>query len=659
MRNLKFRNKLIFLAGIPLTAFIVLVIITLVSNFGIKREAEHLSQLVGFVTKSSSLVHELQKERGATAGYLGSKGTKFKSQLSDQRQLTDKAVNEWKAFVANNHFKENKIMQLVNSAQGSLQKIYDLRSNVDSLNIGTKKAIGFYTQLNKSLLSGASTVTQLSSDAEITRDTASFYAFLQSKERAGIERAVMSNVFAQDNFPTGFYERFLQLVSQQNALIAQFQATSSSSTVDYYSQQMNISAVKNVEEYRQIAMNKANTGGFGVDSTEWFKQATSRINQLKSVEDYLAANLLSKVEALNAQATFTVMAELVIAVIVIFSALALAFWMSKTISAQVNSLSETMLSVRDKGDLTSRAEVISGDELGEIAKNLNNTLESFSGAVSSIREMTSELSHIVNQTAVSVDQSSQNLSRQQQETSMLASAIEEMSSAIQEVAASTNTSASSAQSALNLVNDGSDVMQSTINVIHDFSKDISTLNELINNLNLSSSNISNVVNVINEVSEQTNLLALNAAIEAARAGDHGRGFSVVADEVRTLAQRTQSSTTEIEAIIKQLQDEVKRADNMVLQSKRRMDDTLDRSAQMQSYLSQINESADAISEMSTQIATAAEEQVAVITDVSRSVTEIDTSSEEISNETRDMTVKASHQATLAKNLENLVAQFQV
>ncbi|WP_299179244.1 methyl-accepting chemotaxis protein [uncultured Neptuniibacter sp.] len=659
MKNMKFKNKLILLVSLPLLAFVILVGMTIVANVKLKSETDTLERLVGFVTKSSALVHELQKERGATAGFIGSKGSKFSSELSGQRSLTDEAQRAWGDYLTSVTIEDREINEIINKVKSQLSQKDTVRSRVDRLDISPKEAISFYTGLNKTLLSSASTVAKLSSDSEISRQTGGFYALLQSKERAGIERAVLSNVFAADYFASGLYERFLQLVSQQEAFSSQFLATASKEHVEFYNNALSVGAVNKVKEYRAIAKERSSMGGFNVESTEWFGQSTARINQLKKIENTLADSLIQRVVELNSIAKMTLLIESIIAIAVISVVIILAFWMSKLISAQVQSLSETMKTVRENGDLAVRADVLSEDELGQVAENLNTTLETFATAVGQIRTTSVQLSEGSSQTAATIEENSTNLSSQQQETSMLASAIEEMSSAVQEVANSTTAAAGSAQAAYELASDGVTVMRGSIETVHNLSEDVGQLNDLINRLNISSANISNVVNVINDVSEQTNLLALNAAIEAARAGDHGRGFSVVADEVRTLAQRTQASTTEIDTIIKQLQAEVAQADNMVAASKIRMDETLSSSEKMQSALEEINTSVSDISQMSTQIATAAEEQVAVITDVSRSVAQIDVSSEEIATGSQQISAQASSQADMSVELERLVNQFKV
>jgi methyl-accepting chemotaxis protein len=659
MKNLSFNKKIKILTGLPLIAFIAVAIFNTITYSGVKLEAVQLKKLVNFVTTSTALVHELQKERGATAGYLGSKGNKFRQELAKQRLETNKALAAWKAYVSKTHFEISEIRSIIDSSSSQLSQLENIRASVDNLSTQPKAAIGFYTKLNATALESAASVSTLSTDAVIAREASAFYAFLQSKERAGIERAVMSNVFASDRFATGAYEKFINLMSQQESFAKQFLATATSAQKSFYQSQLAIDAVDQVNRYRQIAKEKSAFGQFNVDSTDWFKQATLRINQLKSIENKLADDLMDRVSVVNSNALSNLIILVISAVVIISAVTVFSMSVMKKITAQVQSLSNAMNRVKDEGDLTSRAIAVTNDELGSIAEHLNATLDAFSQTVHKIMHTSTHLSEGSQKTASTLQDSADSIGKQQTETSMLATAIEEMSSAVQEVSNSTSVAASSAQSASELTSNGLNVMSGSINSINSLSEEVTALNDLISGLNISSVNISNIVNVINEISEQTNLLALNAAIEAARAGDHGRGFSVVADEVRSLAQRTQASTTEIDTIIKQLQKEISQADALVETSKTRMDEAIQNSEQMQGELVNINTSINEISQMSSQIATAAEEQVAVITDLSRSISQIDLSSQDVASGTQELSGEAKKQANLAVELNQLVAKFQV
>jgi len=250
-----------------------------------------------------------------TAGFLGSKGTKFADKLKKQRAETNQKRKKQEQFWNENNFTLAEITQLNSTITQSLEKIASIRQQVDSQSISIGKAIGYYTQLNKKLLSVASLNASLSSDALITKETIAYYNFLQGKERAGIERAVLSNTFAKDAFGTGMYAKFITLMSEQNVYFDNFNKLSNEGAKQYFIQQLNNSAVKEVTKLRAIAIKQQK--GFGIEAEYWFAQSTGRIGQLKKTENYLDDKILALVEAKHDQAFQTMLVHLVVSVILI------------------------------------------------------------------------------------------------------------------------------------------------------------------------------------------------------------------------------------------------------------------------------------------------------------------------------------------------------
>ncbi|WP_063663841.1 methyl-accepting chemotaxis protein [Aliivibrio fischeri] len=313
------------------------------------------------------------------------------------------------------------------------------------------------------------------------------------------------------------------------------------------------------------------------------------------------------------------------------------------------------------GQLNNRInkEELTKDELGILLKELVTMQTNLNTLVSEINDSTIQLTTAVEEVSAISSQTASGMQTQQVELSSVASAMTEMQAAVNEVAQNTETGVTSAYSASELAKIGNDTLRKTIEVISTVSKQIETSDELAQELETSSNNINMVVDVIRSIAEQTNLLALNAAIEAARAGEQGRGFAVVADEVRSLAQRTQSSTTQIIDIISQLQENTHKIGQSSRDCQEGISLCVNQVNEAGEQISEIEHTVDSIAEMSTHIATACSEQNSVSEELNRSVEYINTASSEMTEGASQTAVACQDISRLTHNLKARLEQFQL
>jgi len=267
------------------------------------------------------------------------------------------------------------------------------------------------------------------------------------------------------------------------------------------------------------------------------------------------------------------------------------------------------------------------DEAGQVLLALKYLEKETGGIVGRISDATGDISANADKLMASVDLNKVSINQQHSETDQVATAITEMSASIQEVASNAQLTAESANQASTEVSKSKDVVNRTMEAIHSLAQDVEQASGVIQELSQNSEKISSVVNVISDIAEQTNLLALNAAIEAARAGEQGRGFAVVADEVRTLATRTHDSTREIQEMIEQLQGGSRRAVDVMDQSRSQAENSVGRGQEAVESLNAITSAVANINDMAAQIATAVEEQNAVAQEVTQNVVNIQQTSE--------------------------------
>ncbi|WP_019341109.1 methyl-accepting chemotaxis protein [Stutzerimonas stutzeri] len=311
------------------------------------------------------------------------------------------------------------------------------------------------------------------------------------------------------------------------------------------------------------------------------------------------------------------------------------------------------------GDLTHRLQIASQDEVGELASSFNRFVDKIHGMVSQMVEVTSQLTELVGEVAAQARRSEIAMAQQRQETDQVATAIHEMSAAAQEVAQSAQNAANAAQQTDQEGQDAKRVVDGSVQRIHSLVQDIRESGASVNSLQKDVGSIISVLGVIRSIADQTNLLALNAAIEAARAGEAGRGFAVVADEVRALASRTQQSTQEIQGMIDRLEQGTQSAVNAMIRSSEAGESSSEQANRAGVSLDAIAQLIGTINAMNAQIASAAEEQTSVAEEINRSVHQIAVSVDQVADETQQGAQTARNLEQLGNRLGALVKQFRI
>lgn len=634
--NMKFRDKVISILVIPLLGLCWFSGQAMVEKYQFSQEMKSLGRLSELAVRISDLVHETQKERGLTAGFLGSHGKQFRDELARQRTSCDQRLTAVRDYVKTlgNRSPSPEFTALLADSMGYLDSLTAHRNSVDSMDIPTPKAIGFYTEMNAAFLNLVAEISNQSGDPRLMRHCMAYTSFLLGKERAGIERALLNNTFAAGRFGPGIFINFVSVVAAQDTFLTQFQSQATPAQRAFYRKQINDPAVAEVKRMRELALAKGSAleGDFGVDATYWFATITKKIDLLKEAEDFISRDISRTALDLQDASQRSFWLSLILTVFTLVSALALSVWLIRRILAQLGGEPVEVMQMADTvadGDLA--LETDPDRPAKSIYGSLRQMVERLSHTVSGVKES----AEVVATGSSQISQGNQDLS---QRTQQQAAAVEETASAVEQMTSSIRQNAANAAQANDLAQKARDMAQRGGEVL---SRTITAMAAVTD----SSKRIREIIGVVNEIAFQTNLLALNAAVEAARAGEAGRGFAVVAGEVRNLAGRSASAAKEIQGLIADSVVKVEQGNELVAESGR--------------LLSDIIVNVQAVADTIAEISSASQEQATGVEEVNKAVAQMDQGVQQNAALVEEAASASENMAAAADELRSQMSQFKV
>ncbi|MEI8593356.1 methyl-accepting chemotaxis protein [Photobacterium sp. Hal280] len=399
------------------------------------------------------------------------------------------------------------------------------------------------------------------------------------------------------------------------------------------------------------------------DAYRYYTQYGVNYGIMRKDTNTLLDTLLTQAETFNNEAHSSFIDGQRNLVMIIIAALIVSFIVSfiiiQNLRARVSTLQRTIKTAEQDMALNTRIELDGNDELNAISQTLNNFFAKIHRSVEEVAQSSRNLAKTAQAVASTAQTTQSNCLTQRDRTIQVATAINELGATVNEIANNAAQAAHIAKEATTQAQDGSQVVEQSREQMSELSSDLGEITGVIEALAHQVTDISAILDTIRSISEQTNLLALNAAIEAARAGEQGRGFAVVADEVRTLASRSAGSTEEIQEVINRLQNESTRAVNAISQGRQQGSHVAEQANMATGSLAQIATYIDQISEQNIQVATATEEQSSVVHEINRNIEDINHLTSETADIANELNASSGELQALSKQLDQLVGRFKL
>ncbi|MBN8412657.1 nitrate- and nitrite sensing domain-containing protein [Halomonas litopenaei] len=631
LNRLSMGGKFLLVLSIPLLAITWITITTVMDRKAVVAEMEDLQEMATLSRYAGNLVHQLQRERGMTAAFVSSHGVNYRTELPGQRQATSVEADAFNDHVAAIDFSHHdaRVESQVKHALSLLQKTDQLRQRADNLAASAEDVTDAYSAINEALIDIVAKETFGIDQGDVSRQLTGYYDLLNIKELAGIERAVLAAAFSADSLSTSMFRKLLALIVKSDVHRKNFLELSPQDSQLALQELLDSPLGTELTTMREVVFDKSTNGGFGIDPHTWFDAQTAFIDGLKDVAMNTEQTLYETTEHLQQQALEQLIYQGLVMLAVVIITLSFSLITARSV---VRPLSTAVAEIsKQKDDLTKRLEVAGADELSTLYRAFNGALSNMASLVINLKRGSSAVEAVSGEIA----RDNQDLASR---TEQQAASLVETASSMEQITATVKQTSDSAQQAQAMTQE---VASRASNVSHNAAQ----TREAMADIRDANKEVTKIVEAIDDIAFQTNILALNASVEAARAGDQGRGFSVVASEVQKLASRCAEEATLIRQLINTNTQRVDRGEQLVVSTSEALDT--------------ISEHAQRTATLVSEISIAASEQSLGIEQVNQALAQL----EDVTQQNANLVVRvaAAGQALdqRAREMAALVGRFKV